>query len=452
MGYQAFLELLRRLDRYTVRLLLRPSRVNRTTFAQYADRPGVEIVWGDITSAADTLRAVNGVDAILHPAALISPAADHNPEMARRVNAGGMHNLIEAVRQQPNGPEEIRFVNVGSVAQYGDRLPPKEWIRAGDPLMPSVFDYYALTKCEAERSLIESGIEHWASLRQTYIAIPDSLSLLDPIFFHQPIEQRIELITARDAGFGLVQCLDVPSDFWRRIYNMSGGPKCRVRFLDYLEHMMGDVVGVGSYTQVFERNWFALRNFHCGYYLDSGELNKYTGHFRDTLEDHFSQVDGAIAGWMKLGAKLAPSAVTKAVFHRMADPLRWVQKNETERIDAFFGSREAWEQIPGWGHGEDVTPPPSEPPPPVNSDALQDLEGYAKSRGGSCHSSAGGDPAALVDWRCGRGHDFQASPRLLILGGYWCPTCAPNVEDTSGWDYEQTSQHDPGLASIYYKK
>jgi nucleoside-diphosphate-sugar epimerase len=452
MGWQAFLELLRRLDRYNVRLLLRPSRVNRTKFAQYADQPGVEIIWGDLTSAADVLRAVTGVDAILHPAALISPAADHNPQMARRVNAGGMHNLIEAVRKQPNGPEEIRVVNVGSVAQYGDRLPPREWIRAGDPLMPSVFDYYALTKCEAERSLIESGITHWASMRQTYIAIPDALSLMDPILFHQPIDQRIELITDRDAGFGLVQCLDVPSDFWRRIYNMAGGPKCRVRFLDYMDHMLGNIFGGGDYRKIYERNWFATRNFHCGYYQDSHELNKYTGHFRDTLEDHYSQVEKAVPSWMKLGSKITPSPVTKAILRRMAEPLQWIRENNTERIEAFFGSREAWEKIPGWGHGEEVTSPPSEPPPPRNPNALQDLEGYAKSRGGSCLSTGSGDPATLLDWRCGRDHEFQASPNLLISGGYWCPTCAPNVDDTSGWNFDTAAQYDPGLAGIYYKK
>jgi hypothetical protein len=372
--------------------------------------------------------------------------------MARRVNAGGMRNLIEAIRKQPKGPEEIRFVNVGSIAQYGDRLPPTEWIRAGDPLMPSVFDYYALTKCEAERSLIESGIKHWASMRQTYIAIPDALSLMDPILFHQPIDQRIELITDRDAGFGLVQCLDVPSEFWRRVYNMAGGPKCRVRFYDYMDRMMGDIFGGGDFRKIYDRNWFALRNFHCGYYEDSEELNQYTGHFRDTLEDHFRQVENAVPRIMKLASKITPSFVTKAVLRRMAEPLDWIQQNNTARIEAFFGSRAAWEQIPGWGHGEEITHPPSERRPPKNPNALQDLEGYAKSRGGSCLSSGSHDPATLLDWRCGGGHEFQASPNLLISGGYWCPTCAPNPDDTSGWNFELHAQHDPGLAGIYHKQ
>ncbi|MBW1885988.1 MAG: NAD(P)-dependent oxidoreductase, partial [Deltaproteobacteria bacterium] len=47
MGSEAFHELLRRTDRLSTRLLLRPSKVNKKQFARYDGRDGVEIVWGD---------------------------------------------------------------------------------------------------------------------------------------------------------------------------------------------------------------------------------------------------------------------------------------------------------------------------------------------------------------------------------------------------------------------
>ncbi|MFT5443642.1 MAG: nucleoside-diphosphate-sugar epimerase, partial [Myxococcota bacterium] len=297
MGSEAFAELLRRTDRFKTRLLLRPSKVNKKQFAPHDGRNGVEVIWGDLTSPDDVLKAVTGVDAVLHPAAMISPAADRNPAMARKINVGGALNLIAAIKAQPGGAENIPLVSVGSVAQYGDRLPPSEWINVGDPLKPSVHDYYALTKMEAETAIIESGLKYWVSMRQTYIAIPNTLSLLDPILFHQPLGQRIELITNRDAGYGLVQSLDAPDEFFGRVYNMSGGPSCRVTYFEYMERVFS-MLGLGHYQKIFERNWFALQNFHCGYYQDSHVLNDYLGHFRDSLDDHLEQLDGAFPKWM----------------------------------------------------------------------------------------------------------------------------------------------------------
>ena len=46
------------------------------------------------------------------------------------------------------------------VAETGDRMPPVHWGRVGDPIKPSMFDYYAVSKvaagaaCYRERSEI----------------------------------------------------------------------------------------------------------------------------------------------------------------------------------------------------------------------------------------------------------------------------------------------------------
>jgi len=79
-----------------------------------------------------------------------------------------------------------------------------------------------------------------------------------------------------------------------------------------------------------------------------------------------------------------------------------------------------------------------------------DLVAFAESRGGECVSTEYAGVAAKHQWRCGRQHEFEASPRLLITGGYWCPTCFPHVEDTSGWDYASASSVDPLLRSFYF--
>jgi len=51
-------------------------------------------------------------------------------------------------------------------------LPPIHWGRVGDPIKPSIFDYYAVSKIASERLVIESRLEYWVSLRQTGIMGP----------------------------------------------------------------------------------------------------------------------------------------------------------------------------------------------------------------------------------------------------------------------------------------
>jgi len=452
MGGEAFLELQRRSATLNTRLLLRPSKVNKKNFARFDGRDGVEIVWGDLTDAGDALRAVEGVDAVLHPAAMISPAADRAPEMARRINVGGTVNLIEGIKAQPGGAENIPLVYVGSVAQYGDRLPPHEWINVGDPLKPSLHDYYALTKMEAETAVIESGLRYWASLRQTFIAIPNPLSLLDPILFHQPLDQRIELITSRDAGYGLVQAIDAPESFWRRVYNMSGGPSCRVTYYDYMDRVFS-MLGLGKPEQIFDRNWFALKNFHCGYYQDSHELDAYTGHFRDSLEDQLDQLNDSFPGWMRLGGALCPKVFIKLYMKRMAEPLQWIREKNHGYVDAFFGSHGHWASIPGWNEAPIDRVGPSEPPDAhpvgrVEEMGLDELAAFAARRGGRCEANEIHNHTHRVPWQCAHGHRFEASPQLLVGAGYWCPECAPRVEDVSGWHYAERSKHDRLLAAF----
>lgn len=78
-----------------------------------------------------------------------------------------------------------------------------------------------------------------------------------------------------------------------------------------------------------------------------------------------------------------------------------------------------------------------------------DLIAFAVSRGGELLSIEYLGVTALHRWRCGRDHEFEASPRLLIHGGYWCPECAPSVDDPSGWDWDAHAAVDPLLARYH---
>ena len=304
MGFEAFQLLWEKRERYDIVLLLRPSRKNKRLFRYYEKQSGIvpirgagtvegkglRIVWGDALNREDVVEACRGIDWCLHTMALISPEADRDPEMADRVNARATHSLVEAIEAQD--PEHIRMVYIGSVAMYGDRLPPVHVGRTGDPLLPSIYDHYAISKIKGELAVMQSRIRQRVSLRQTFIMIPELFSLMDPIMFHQPINSFMENITARDAGRLLVNCLDMgdDSDFWGRYYNISGGPGCRTTFLEFLERIYS-MLGI-DYRRVMERNWFALKNFHMQFFEDAQVLNGYLHHWEggQSLEDFYREV------------------------------------------------------------------------------------------------------------------------------------------------------------------
>ncbi|MHA1917196.1 MAG: NAD-dependent epimerase/dehydratase family protein [Candidatus Ranarchaeia archaeon] len=486
MGHCAFLELWKRKKAGTVNVVLlqRPSKKNKELFAPYelecgitpipkrgvVQGNGLKIVWGDATDYEDVLEAVKGIDgrsidACLCPMAFISPAADRNPKMAKAVNTDAIKNIVKAIEEID--PEHIRFCYTGSVAQTGDRLPPIHMGRMGDPMKPSIFDFYATTKIRGEIAVMESKIKHWVSLRQTFIMIPNVLSLMDPIMFHQPINSYMENNTNEDAGRGLINCLDIPDDspFWRRGYNMGGGKKCRIVFLDFMK-ITFKMLGL-DYRKVFERKWFALKNFHMQYYDDeeSKELDSYIHNWGESIDDFAKKMWDGMKWYIKLFGKISKIPpfgwinnkisykMMKKLASRPEGTLGWYNGRNDMRMSAFYGSYENYENIPDWDvdmpdmnpdvefkkldHGYDETKENLE---------FSDLKSAAKFRGGDCVSpNWDGDMDKPIKWKCAFGHEFEYKPYTVLKGGHWCPKClAPP------WNYDGIAKKNPFLAQVWY--
>ncbi|MCH2187411.1 hypothetical protein MK280_16260, partial [Myxococcota bacterium] len=49
-------------------------------------------------------------------------------------------------------------------------------------------------------------------------------------------------------------------------------------------------------------------------------------------------------------------------------------------------------------------------------------------------------------FRCAAGHDFEASPFVLIRGGFWCDRCQPPLDGPGPWDWAALAETDPTLA------
>ena len=172
MGFESFKAMSADIGKnYDLIVLLRDSEKNHRLFDPYKDMKGLTVMYGDLLNKEDVAECIRRSDMCLHIAAYVSPWADYHPEKAMQNNYGSTKNLIDAIGDQGKA-DTYKFIYIGTVAETGDRMPPIHWGRVGDPIKPSMFDYYAVSKIASERYVIESGLKYWVSLRQTGIIGP----------------------------------------------------------------------------------------------------------------------------------------------------------------------------------------------------------------------------------------------------------------------------------------
>ncbi len=359
MGWAGFQELYQRKERFNIRLLARDSKKNRKMLDKYADDPAVTVIWGDLTRYEDVLEGVNGSDYVLHVGGMVSPAADYFPEKTLKVNVSAAENVVKAVLAQPN-VDDIKVVYIGSVAQYGDRNPPRHWGDVNEPQVPAKYDMYALSKIKSEEIFANAGLKNWVSLRQSGILYPGILKVLNPTAFHVPVGGVLEWATIEDSGRLLAQvCEDwVPAEFWNQAYNISSGEQYRMTNYEFETRLLNGL-GLPGPEKVFEPQWFALKNFHGMWYTDADKLEDFL-HFRANtpIDEYFATMKAKLP-WFYSLAFLAPAWAVKLFMKPYAFEkgmgTQWWVENDPEKFEAYYGSREEYEAIKSW---DDVRPAP----------------------------------------------------------------------------------------------
>jgi len=132
---------------HRTRLLCHTTRV--------AAPAGAEITFGDVLDPAGLTRAVAGVDAVVHLAAIAGVRRSFaQRDRFEELNVGGTRNLIEALTvAAPRGGEPPRLVFASSASVYGSpaRQPIDETVPP-DPASP-----YATSKLAAERAIVDAA-------------------------------------------------------------------------------------------------------------------------------------------------------------------------------------------------------------------------------------------------------------------------------------------------------
>jgi nucleoside-diphosphate-sugar epimerase len=471
MGFMGMKALLEDADELELVVLVRPSEINKKMMKPFSGVPSLSIVWGDLTNYEDVKNCVKNADVVLHVGAFVSPKADYHPQQTMRINYGSTVNIVKAIKEFGQA-EKTRLVYIGTVAETGDRMPPIHWGRVGDPIKPSVFDYYAVSKTAAERHVVESGLSYWTSLRQTGIMGPAMAHIEDAIMFHNCLDNVLEYASDRDSAAMLRNLCrkerqgTLGGNFWGHIFNIGGGTSCRVSTYNLYKKLFG-YIGITDLSCLMESRWSATRNFHGQYYLDSDKLNDILQFRSDSMEYFYAaylKVLGGTATAAKAitklpgGQKLMGSIIKKRftkLLRTEHGPLRFIEDNVEDHIAALWGSKEALQAIPplnefkpftDWDtvipidHGYD------EKKPEADLD-LRDIKKAAQFRGGECLSNdmKTGNWTEKLKFRCAFGHEFEASPRLVLEGGHWCPVC-----ERESWNYYERAKVDPFFAQVWY--
>ena len=208
----------------------------RKIAAQLDER--VRVVWGDITDPASLGAALEGMDAVVHLAAII--AAEKAPDLARRVNVDATRSLIA---QMEASATARRLVFASSMAIFGDvqdREPP---LRVETPLAPTT--EYGRHKVACEQAIRQSSLR-WTILR---LAVVPPTRLIgypyDPRYmFEFSADARFEFIHPADAGAAFARALACEAAVGKILY-VGGGKQCQMTHREFSNELMR-AIGIGA--------------------------------------------------------------------------------------------------------------------------------------------------------------------------------------------------------------
>jgi len=322
VGFATLTELLKHTDKYDITVFDIASKRSRKKLKRFSKV--VRLVFGNITNFQDIEMVSNNQDFIIHLAAIIPPLADEKLELAEAVNVNGTKNILAALKK--DSPNAF-FLYSSSISIYGDRV-KNPMIKVGDPLKPSVGDEYAHTKIAGEKAVQNAGLR-WSIFRLT--GIMKAGQEMDPLMFHMPLNTNFELATTRDTGFALVQAIKHEAKLEGRIFNLSGGEKCRIIYRDFVKKSF-EISGLGN--NPFPEEAFASANFHCGFYADNKELERILHFQRDSIEDYFSLFKKNTKPATKFIVRLFRPLIVKRLL-KLSDPIKAKRANNIELIARF---------------------------------------------------------------------------------------------------------------------
>ncbi len=310
-------------NEFNITVFDRKTKISEKIFSKFKKK--VKIIYGNIVKEAELGNAVKNSDFVFHIAAVIPPLADDLPDLAYNVNVTGTKNLVESMKK--NSPNAFLFYS-SSISVYGDRI-KNQWIKTSDDLIPSARDEYAKTKILAEEIIQKSGL-NWTIFRLTAI-MGYKNHKISKLMFHMPLNTPMEISTPQDTARAFVNAMDYTEILNKRIFNLGGGERCRISFHDFLTRSF-DIMGLGKFD--FPEQAFADKNFHCGYYSDSDELDNIVKYRKDSIDDYFRNLKSFVNPVVKLLSSIFREIIKKSILKK-SEPMAAVKTGNIKELNHF---------------------------------------------------------------------------------------------------------------------
>jgi UDP-glucose 4-epimerase len=223
---------------------------------------GIETVKGDITVEDDVLRACEGVDNVIHLAALLPPRSESSREATWKVNVEGTNHLLEAIG------DDTSIIFASSIAVYGVTAGEGPPVKTSHSL--NAHDFYSESKITAERHVMGAG-KPYAVLRIAPVAVADLLELPEVVPYSA--DQRVEFVYVEDVANAVVSCIRDPGD---NVHNIAGGETWRMTGREYIKRFY-DALGVEVEPNFSQKptavDWYDTTSSHyLGYQRTSFEM------------------------------------------------------------------------------------------------------------------------------------------------------------------------------------
>lgn len=475
MGKQALREVLKIEEVEKVRVLVSPNdrRIKELKKNNKKQLNRIEILLGNISDAEICKKLVDGADYVVNMAAVIPPHSDQHPEKAIECNQVGVDCLVSAIEKAQVQP---KFIQISTLALYGNRNEKRPWVRVGDPLMVSPFDIYSATKLRGEFRVLESDIKNYAVIRQTAMLHTNMLSdnMSDGLMFHTCFNAPLEWSTAEDSGLLIANIIrrdmkeDLSKKFWHKCFNLGGGLYNCVTGYDVLNDGF-KMIG-GSVKDFFEPQFNATRNFHGTWFYDSKVLDDLFHYQRQSTADFWKQFEKSHKIF-KVG-KIVPKGLIKKfaikrLFKSPNSVAYWKKHKDSAKLYAYFGGEDKYDAISkDWSkfnllienkgmNGERLDLAKLKDPKnanlvdigydPKKEVGIKELKNIAEMHGGKLLSKKCNSVLDKLQWQNSDGEKFTARGYTVMAGHWLNPTYTSNC-----WDFDRLAKKDKIYAQAWY--
>ena len=265
----------------------------------------VHFAWGDVTRPEAIRDALEGVDAVIHLAAIIPPYSERAPDLARRVNLDATCSLIEQMEASGTAKRLVYTSSIGICGDVQDREPP---LRVDTPVSPT--DEYGRQKAACEQAIRQSRLQ-WSILRLAAVT-PVHLQAQDPsIMFEFSPDARFEFLHPADAGTAVARAVGCAESIGKTLY-IAGGATCRMTYYDFINALMS-AIGIGPLpVDAFVRST-PPRFF--GDWVDTEESQRLLQYQRRGLDEQLEDMKkdfGVLVPFLRLVRPLATWFVTRS--------------------------------------------------------------------------------------------------------------------------------------------